>query len=79
MPFEYNALLKCRLVSSFSLRFGHRPGRFRCVRTSRELFPGGQGGVMKRRFWTSSEFIPISVRFCPPLAKGGQGAHGEGF
>ncbi len=43
--------------------------RIKCI----PLRKGGQGGVMKRRFWTGSEFIPISVRYFPPLAKGGLG------
>ena len=29
--------------------------------------------MMKRQLWTSSEFIPISLRVFPPLRRGGQG------
>ena len=32
--------------------------------------------MMKRRFWTGSEFIPISGAVSPPLAKGGLGGIG---
>ena len=28
---------------------------------------------MKNRSWTSSEFLPVSLRVFPPLAKGGLG------
>jgi hypothetical protein len=43
------------------------------VPRSRQTTPLGPG-VMKRRFWTSSEFIPISVRsFSPPCEEGIRG------
>ena len=42
--------------------------------SSLPLAKGGLGGgVVKRRFWTNSEFIPISAHSFPPLAKGGLG------
>ena len=39
---------------------------------------GGWGGLMKRRLWTSSEFIPISVRSFSPPCEGGVRGGGPG-